>query len=477
MDPDHLVVRTTFGLLVTDRGGPPWRWVCNAAFGARDVEDPPIAIAPDGSLLVATADGLMRAERDGCAWTSPSESLRRFVIDVVADPADPRVLYALTSDGGDRPNLLFRSDDGGSSWVPTSAPIEPILFETVRIAPSRRERIYLSGAYPSTSTEPRRAFVFRSDDGGASWTRIPFEPLRDGRNVLLLAVDPTNPDRLFAEVPGDRDDRLVRSDDAGASWTEVLVMPDVRGLVWSDDGRNVWTGGVAGGGLWRSSDGGVSFEAVDKFLEVGCLARRGTELWVCANNYVDGYAAGRSFDGGRTIVPVLVFDDIEGIVPCDASSGTARECTPRLPDLIFDLGLSLDAGVPVDAADAGGPPWLDGGRSGRRSGRTAVARRPAGGGGLRCAADLGPGDGAWAFFVVGSVAWLVRHGGSRGRRARGSCAIFSRVAFAAAAVRDASLHECGACNGRAPASWSRRRGRAAATGSRLPDWHRSEVNR
>src|SRR5258706_6849694 len=51
--PDHLVARTTFGLLSSHDTGKSWTWICEDALGALDnSEDPAIAVTADGSILV-----------------------------------------------------------------------------------------------------------------------------------------------------------------------------------------------------------------------------------------------------------------------------------------------------------------------------------------------------------------------------------------------------------------------------------------
>ena len=74
---------------------------------------------------------------------------------------------------------------------------------TVEIAPSRKERIYASGRGPF----PLFGVIARSDDGGGSWETSSFE-LKGTRGVYISAVDPANPDVLYARLDGDPGDTL-----------------------------------------------------------------------------------------------------------------------------------------------------------------------------------------------------------------------------------------------------------------------------
>ncbi len=357
--PDVFAVTTTFGLVVTGDGGTTWRWICRLATQAGPNEDPVFAFAGDGALLGAVFDGLVRSP-DGCTWAKPEPALSdRVVYDLVRHPTRPETLFALTSDGGDQPNALFRSDDDGLHWVPTSEPVAPILFERVRIAPSDPRTIYLSGAFPRTAVSPRRPFVYRSRDGGSNWDVLAFEfDSDDERNLRVLAVDPLRPDVLFMRVvkdPGAQPERLVRSRDGGETWRTVLELAEISALSIAPDGT-VWVGGrnqiVFGAGdvdagtpmppahgLWRSDDGGDTFDVVREDLSVGCLAWREGALWACGDNYQDGFALGRSMDGGQTFEALLRFEELSGPVQCDPTSDTAVQCamTPGDADIYADL--------------------------------------------------------------------------------------------------------------------------------------------
>lgn len=406
-DTNVILVRATFGFLATDDDGATWRWICPTVTGARWTEDPAITIASDGSFIIGAFDGLARGVSGGCDWDFPSTDLVDEVVIDVDRTGDASTLYALTSSGG-RDNGVFSSGDGGATWTATNAAIDPILFETLRVAPSDASRIYLTGAYPPTAETLRRPFVYASDDSGVTFTSVPFTDFRDGdRNVYLLGVDPTNAQRMFIRVRADADDRVYESVDAGMTFIERLSLPSVDAFAWSDDGATIWIGGRADTGLHRSIDGGTSFTLLRDDIAVGCLGVRGDELFVCADNYVDGYGLGRSSDGGMTFDPLLVFDDIPGIVQCTPGADTIAVCEPELADLAFDLGW-VDAGPPPDAGDTG-PADTGPGDSGADSAMDAgvdssadtSTTPPGGGDGCGCAtAEASTGAGGWPLPVM-----------------------------------------------------------------------------
>jgi len=423
-DDDVILVRGTFGLVATDDGGATFRWVCPTVYGGRWTEDPAITIAADGSFIVGIFDGLARGTGGGCDWGFPSTDLTDEVVIDVDRSGDATIVYALTSSGG-RDNELYASSDDGVTWAATGPSIDPILFETVRVAPSDPSQIYLTGAYPPTADMPRRPFVYTSDDAGVTWTAVAFTDFRDGdRNVYLLGVDPSNPQRTLIRVRADEDDRVYESTDGGATFSEVFSLASADAFAWSDDGSTVWIGGRIDTSLHRSDDGGRTFTQVRDDLTVSCIGLRGAELFVCADNYAEGFALGRSTDDGVTIDPLLVFADLDGLVMCGADADTPTVCTDELDDLALDLGLPIDGGVPIDggtlldgAVDSG---TVDSGvdaapDTGFDGSRPDTGTDPGGGDGCGCRTSPGR-DGGWPWLALATLAILGRHRRPRAAR-------------------------------------------------------------
>src|SRR5687767_10201707 len=56
--PDLVILRVTFGMLLSRDRGKTWAWVCERSIGSVGVEDPMYAITPSGRLLGSTFQGL-----------------------------------------------------------------------------------------------------------------------------------------------------------------------------------------------------------------------------------------------------------------------------------------------------------------------------------------------------------------------------------------------------------------------------------
>src|SRR5262249_2976941 len=123
-------------------------------------------------------------------------------VNVLAvDPVTPTTVYAGTTSG------LFRSADGGASWTTVNPGLTYFTQSSLAVDP----------VTPTTLYAANHGGVFRSADGGANWTRVGAgEPhLND---ATLLAVNPMIHTTVYA---GTSRSGLYRSTDAGGNWTRI----------------------------------------------------------------------------------------------------------------------------------------------------------------------------------------------------------------------------------------------------------------
>ncbi len=361
-----IILRTTFGLLVSEDSGRTFRWICEDAMEyAMQPWDPAIALDATNRIFVGLADGLMRVSSDRCTYerdptlqTSPG-----YVIDLDHDRTG-RSIVAITGAGGGAANRVYRSDDVGASFRALGGGRTDVLFDSLEMAPTDTSRVYLTGVAAAAGT----VLVLRSDDAGATLRDLPF-PSAPFRNAYIAAVDPANADRVFvrAAIRAGIVDAgfepsgapivpwvLLRTDDGGQRWREIArTVGTMTGFAISDDGRTVWYGSPnRGEGLYRSDDGGDSFRTLGA-VRVLCLRQHGGVLYVCANHVVERYALGRSLDRGTTIEPLLRFEDVPGAFHCPRASVETSVCALRWPVVRSQL-VGIDGGI-VDAggSDAG----------------------------------------------------------------------------------------------------------------------------
>lgn len=142
-----------------------------------------IEVAPDGScVLAASSRGVFRSEDDGATWTDSSSGLEHpHVLELAIAPSDPRIVYCTlqTTARDDEPwnGGVFRSDDGGKTWTRRSNGLEQRVGARDKPAP-------MNSIYKEIVVDPRdanvvyvgspswvSAGVFKSTDGGMTWAR------------------------------------------------------------------------------------------------------------------------------------------------------------------------------------------------------------------------------------------------------------------------------------------------------------------
>jgi hypothetical protein len=167
---------------------------------------------------------------------------------------------------------LARSTDGGLTWtVPSGIAISDILLD-VGFDPSSPEILYAAGYMPSPSRlSPSETRLYKSTDGGASWTRTDAELAGTG-GIQKVLVSPAHSQVVSAVYFG----TLFRSTDAGAHWDRVAQAPqsgNITDLVAGPDGTLYAATGNTGvysspdGLVWTAIGNGLSSLAV-KVLEL-----------------------------------------------------------------------------------------------------------------------------------------------------------------------------------------------------------------
>lgn len=202
-------------------------------------------------LVVATRSGIAVAD-EAAGWAVRLALAGGDVRALAADPARPQRLYAGTQGDG-----VFRSDDGGSSWTGAG-----LAGEIVKALAVDRDARVLA------ATKPPALFV--SESGGASWSELPalrrmrrwywWQPAERPHTpyVTAIAVSPARPDTLLVSIEAQR---ILRSEDGGRSWTRLRrgTAFDAHAVTFHPlDAYRAYEG--AGAGAATSRDGGRTWE-------------------------------------------------------------------------------------------------------------------------------------------------------------------------------------------------------------------------
>ncbi len=198
-------------------------------------------------------------------------------------PNQPNLFYIGAVNGG-----VWKSDDYGRTWTPIFDQEPTQSIGAIAVATSDPNIIYVASGEglhrPDLSVGNG---IYKSTDAGKTWTHL---GLHDGQQIPALAIDPRDPNKLFAAVLGHpygpNDERgIFRSTDGGNTWQKILSKdentggsdiemdpsnPDVlyaslwemRDGPWEDNNQFQGTGG----GLFKSSDGGNTWHPLTKGL-------------------------------------------------------------------------------------------------------------------------------------------------------------------------------------------------------------------
>lgn len=352
-----MVVRATFGFIVSVDRGQRWEYWCEDALQYPDGYDPPLTYTADGTVLVALQNGLL-STRDGCSFRRQPDLESLNVKDLASSP-DGRVTWAIAATRSvQSESRVARSTDQGLTFEFVGERFEGVTLETIEVAASDPQRLYATGTLDSDGT----AVLFRSVDGGARWVRAG-AGFGQASGVYVSGVDARRPEVVYLRATaavrdmdassGGTADVLFRSDDGGETLREVLrTRGPMRGFGLSDDGRRLWAGGPEEG-VWRSVDGATPTRFSDE--PVDCLRWSAGALWACRVFTPGGPLVLRS-DGEGAFATVLSASELGGPpTRCAPGTVTSGICPSRWSvvrtTLLRTAGMdaSSDRGTVVDA--------------------------------------------------------------------------------------------------------------------------------
>jgi photosystem II stability/assembly factor-like uncharacterized protein len=280
---------------------------------------------------------------------------------VVGIPGRPDSFVFGAAGGG-----VWRTDDAGETWRPMFDH-GPQAVGAIAVAPSNGDVIYIGTGQP----EPRYdiqagAGVFKSTDGGKTWTSVGLE---NTKYIGRIWVDPSNPDVVLVAAVGhffgpNPERGVFRSEDGGKTWTQPLKINDDTGVsdLASDpsDPNIIFAGAwqvrqypwqsyftrAAGPGsaIYKSSDRGKTWTKLSgggwpsgSLGRIGLAAThtaKGTRVYAAVDS-ADAPGLYRSDDGGATWVRANKEDAITSYY----ASRIAVQ--PNDPDVVYTVGQSI----------------------------------------------------------------------------------------------------------------------------------------
>ena len=215
----------------------------------------------------------------GVQWRSigPTEQGGR-VVGVAAVPGQPYTFYVAYATGG-----VWKTVDDGVSFTPLTDALPTTVMGALAVDPQHPETLWIGTGEPNASRSSYGGMgLFRSDDGGKHFTRA---GLTGSDRIARIVVDPKDSNRIFVAVAGrlyseGGDPGVYRSTDGGKTWSRVLKGerpntgaidlvqdasdPNVLYAALWEHTRRAWKfqGSGAGSGIWKSADGGTTWQRI-----------------------------------------------------------------------------------------------------------------------------------------------------------------------------------------------------------------------
>jgi photosystem II stability/assembly factor-like uncharacterized protein len=288
-------------------------------------------------------------------------------------PSQPNVFYMGAVNGG-----VWKSDDYGRTWNPIFDGQPTQSIGAIAVAPSDPNIIYVASgeglARPDLSVGDG---IYKSTDAGKTWTHL---GLRNSQGIPALAVDPHNPNRVFAAALGHpygaNDERgIYLSTDGGENWQRVLskdanvggsdveIDPSSADVVYAslwevrlgpwEDG-NQYSG--TGGGLFKSTDGGKTWRQLANGLPKGIIqvdvaiaASQTSRLYASVATNEPSVGIYRSDDAGENWTRITT--DPRPALRIGGGDLPVPRVDPKNPDVVYSASI-----VTMRSTD-GGKTW------------------------------------------------------------------------------------------------------------------------
>ncbi len=286
---------------------------------------------PDIMYVGTASGGLWKSSSGGITWKPVFDKEVTASIGAVAiQQSNPSVIWVGTGEGNPRNSLnggygVYKSLDGGKNWIAMGLE-KTRHIHRILIDPTDPNTVYVGAIGSPWGAHPERG-VFKTTDGGKSWSKILF--VNNTTGVADLIMDPTNPNKMFAAMwehkrdpwffkSGGAGSGLYMTHDAGANWKKIS---EEDGFPKGELGRI----GVAvarskpsvvyalveakKNALYKSEDGGFTWKKINDKNDIGNRPFYYSEIYVDPQNENRVYSVftyvNVSEDGGKNFTELM----------------------------------------------------------------------------------------------------------------------------------------------------------------------------
>jgi photosystem II stability/assembly factor-like uncharacterized protein len=312
--------------------GLRWRSI-GPARGGRSIAAAGSSSRRDEYYFGATGGGLWKTADGGVTWRAVSDDAFKTssVGAVAVAESQPDVVYAGMGEVQLRGNIIqgdgiYKSTDAGRTWTHSGLD-RTMAIARIRVHPTNPDIVYVAALGDPYGPNAERG-VFKSTDGGKTWTSVLFR--NDKAGAVDLSMDAKNPDTLYAGVwevfrtphslsSGGPGSGLFKTTDGGKTWTELTKNPGLPAPLWGKVGVSVSGADpnrvyaiieAAEGGVFLSDDGGKTWTRINEDRRLRQRAFYYTRIYADPQSrdtvYVLNTGFYRSTDAGKTITAIRV---------------------------------------------------------------------------------------------------------------------------------------------------------------------------
>ena len=269
--------------------------------------------------------GVWKTTDAGSNWKPLTDKEKFSSVGAIAvAPSDANTIYVGTGETCWRGNIIagdgmYKSTDGGKTWQNIGLQ-DTLHIAKVVVDPKDENKVFVAAMGHAYGPNPERG-VFRSLDGGKTWTKVLYKDENTG--AVDISMDPNNSSILFAalyeakrlpwdSISGGPGSGLYRSADGGATWKKIedKNLPAYPwgkiGVTVSADSNRIYAQIEAAnkGGLYRSDDGGTKWQLVNDDRKFQQRAWYYTHIFADPKNpdalYELNVQMWKTTDGGKT---------------------------------------------------------------------------------------------------------------------------------------------------------------------------------
>jgi photosystem II stability/assembly factor-like uncharacterized protein len=296
--------------------------------GGRSIAVSGVKSRPLDAYFGAVGGGLWKTVDAGSTWAPVTDGQigSSSVGAVAVSESNPDVVYIGMGEGCIRGNIMpgdgvYKSTNAGQTWTRIGFENSDAIAR-VRIHPTNHDIVFVASFGKFSGPSDERG-VYKSSDGGKTWKRVLYRDTKTG--AVDVSIDRRNPNVMYASLweayrveyqmsSGGPGSGLFKSTDGGETWTEITRNPGLpAGIVGrigvavsgADSSRVYTLVENENGGLFVSDDAGATWRLMNADRRVRQRAFYYTHVYADPNNkdtvYLLNTALFRSTDGGKTL--------------------------------------------------------------------------------------------------------------------------------------------------------------------------------